>query len=107
MSVVAAGTNQISNLHRHHLHGRLVPDKNQGDQVIIPHPEELEDADGGQCRNRQRQNELAEDCKRAGTLHKRRLEQILGQLADKVVHKVCYQQQAKRGRLGILGKAFY
>ncbi|MNI13217.1 hypothetical protein D3C73_664320 [compost metagenome] len=97
MPVVAARADQVGNLHRHDLHRRLVADKNQRHQVIIPHPEELEDSDGGESRHRQRQNQSAEDREMARAVNKGRFEQILGKLADEVVHEVGNQRQAKGG----------
>ncbi|MNE97662.1 hypothetical protein D3C80_1960440 [compost metagenome] len=70
MPVVAARADQIGDFHRHNLHRRLVADKDQRHQVIVPYPEELEDANGSQRRNGQRQNQSAEYGKVARTVNK-------------------------------------
>ncbi|MMZ63794.1 hypothetical protein D1872_260730 [compost metagenome] len=94
--VVAPGTDQVGNLHRHDLYARLVADKDEGYQVIVPYPEELEDPDLSERGHRQRQNQPGENRKVAGSVNERRLEQIPRQLADEVVHKVSHQRQTER-----------
>ena len=62
-------------------------------QEVVPDPEKLEDGEGRQCRNRQREHEPNESCEVRGAIDIRRLEQVLGKLGDVVVQQIYRERQ--------------
>ncbi|MNJ60841.1 hypothetical protein D3C77_566000 [compost metagenome] len=74
MPVVAPRSYKVCNLHGHDLHARLVPDKDERYEIVIPYPEELEYCDRCQGWHRQRQNQSAKNRKVTRAINECRFE---------------------------------
>ena len=77
---------------------RLVgADHRDGDQVVVPGPQELEDRERGEHRHRQREHQAPEDAEVVGAVDARRLEDVLGQRRDVVVQQEDRERHRERG----------
>ena len=77
---------------------RLVgADHRDGDQVVVPGPQELEDRERGEHGHRQREHEAPEDAEVVGAVDARRLEDVLGQRRHVVVHQEDRERHRERG----------
>src|SRR6478735_2506395 len=73
-----------------------VADERQGDEVVVPHPEELEDPEGGERRHRQRKDQPPEHRGVVGAVDAGRLHEVLRQRREVVVQQEDRQRQAER-----------
>jgi hypothetical protein len=80
----------------HHLVG-LAAEEHHGHKQVVPHPQELEDREGGQRRERQRQDDAAENLEIVGAVDLRRLDEILGQAGDIAAQQIDGERQAEAG----------
>ena len=77
---------------------RLVgTDHRDGDEVVVPGPEELEDRECGEDGHRQREHEAPEDPEVVGPVDARRLEDVLGQRRHVVVQQEDRERHRERG----------
>ena len=74
------------------------PDIERHDQVI-PHPQELKDAEACQRRHRQRHDQAGEDLDMVGTIDPRTFQQLARQ-ADNIVPKKIDRQWQTKGSMG-------
>ncbi len=70
-------------------------DEDQGDQVIVPDPQELEDGKGSQRRERERQDQPGEDGEVRSAIQEGGFEDITRQGADVVEQQVSCQRKPK------------
>ena len=68
-----------------------------GDQEVVPRPQELEDAERGEHRHRQRQHESPEDREVISAVDPCRLEHVTGQRRDVVVQQEDRERQRETG----------
>src|SRR5919106_241594 len=73
--VLAAGPHQVRQGDRQHPALAGTTEEDVGDQQVVPHPQELEDGEGGQRGNRQRHDQPPEDREVVGAVDLRRLDQ--------------------------------
>ena len=61
---------------RHRDHPVLITEEDQGNQIIIPNPKELEDRKGSQSRDGERQDQIGENREVGSTVDKSRFQDI-------------------------------
>ncbi len=82
--------------HHRGLAGR-VDQEHLGDQQVVPGPQELEDREGGQRRERQRQDDLGEDLEIRGAVDLGVLDDVARQADHVVAQEIDRQRQAEPG----------
>ena len=96
MKLVLEGSKLLFQPDREDQIGPLVrPDIERHDQ-IVPHPQELEDAEAGQRRHRQRYDQPDEDLDMVGAVNPRALQQLARQADDIIAEKIDRQRQPER-----------
>src|ERR671918_2696508 len=95
--VLAAGPHQVRQGDRQHPALAGTTEEDVGDQQVVPHPQELEDGEGGQRGNRERHDQPPEDREVVGAVDLRRLDQRGGEGSDVVAEEVDRQRQPERG----------
>ncbi|NNH53131.1 methylated-DNA--[protein]-cysteine S-methyltransferase [Promicromonospora citrea] len=92
--VTTARTRELRDTHRERERVRLAHD--QGDQQVVPHPQELEDAERRERGREERQHDPEEHLHVAGAVHAGRLDQR----GRDVLHEVVQQERGQRQREG-------
>ena len=75
----------------------LGAEEDHGDEQVVPDPQELEDGEGGERREGQRQHDLDEDLEVAGAVDARQFHDLARQAGDVVAQQVDRERQAEAG----------
>ena len=78
-----------------HGHRLRVAAEDEGDEQVVPRPEELEDGEGGDGRQAERQDQPHEDADLRGAVDARRFEQVLGDPDEEVAQEEDREREAE------------
>ena len=90
------GADEVGERDRDHPGVLGAAEEHVGDQQVVPHPQELEDREGGEGGHRQRHHQSPEDREVVGAVDLGRLDDRRRQRADVVAQQVGRERQAER-----------